>query len=190
MPVARRSTTPSFGVSAKRHVERLIAATTQTVVAIGIQSREGAGPKEAAEAVEAQRDTGRIPTLAEVAASHEFGVPDATPPIPQRSFLRSTADRERKKWLRTFGAALKDYAGDDEAKYQTRLRALGLKAASDVRATIDARIEPPLSEYTIAQRRKGNRIGAGDPVPLRDTGQLYQSIRSAAQTPSGPLVLA
>lgn len=170
---------PRFGELSREYVERAIDAS-YTRVLVGIQSQEGRAEKE----VPPDAPPAGGVNLATVAEAHEFG----TVTIPQRSFLRSTGDAEGKKWLRAFGAAIRAYAEGSGRGFERRIRVLGNVAVSDVRNTIRRRIAPPLAAVTVARRRKGR--GSGEDVPLIDTGQLVNSIRSAAtDSPDGDLVI-
>lgn len=178
----------AFGAKAAERARRVIEAAS-TVVAIGIQSEEGRAPKQSRDELAA----GNADNLATIAAIHEFGTIDQGGRIPQRSFLRATADAERRVWLRGFRAALVAYIDGNPARYQQVLGVLGAKARGDVQRRIRERIPPPLAARTVAERRKGGRLNPDgtvpDDVPLIDTGQLVNSIRSQADTPMGRILL-
>lgn len=174
-----------FGLQSKEHVERALRAAEATTVWIGIQSTQGRQPKEG-------DDGGDVPNLATVAAVHEFGAVTTSPDgqqirVPQRSYMRATADVQGKAWLRVLGAAIKAYANEDVAGYDRRIKAIGVVSTGQIRALIRARIAPPLSAITIARRRKGR--GDGEDVPLIDTQQLISSIRAQAATVAGPVLI-
>ncbi len=103
----------------------------------------------------------------ELGVIHEFGAPGAG--IPERSFLRSTADRKRQEWLALMTRAL-GKAVDGKLSVEAAIDLIGLKAVADVKASITrgTGIEPPLKAATI--RRKGSSR------PLVDTSQLLNSI--------------
>ena len=104
-------------------------------------------------------------TVAEVAAIHEFGAPEAN--IPQRSFVRATVDAKAAEI-----AALQH--GQASAVFQGKtelgpaLDRIGAKVASMMQATIAAGITPPLKPETVERK--------GSSKPLVNTGQLKSSI--------------
>jgi hypothetical protein len=104
-------------------------------------------------------------TNVELASIHEFGAPKAG--VPQRSFLRSTFDENRrlyeKELERIAGASLSG------AEIEGELRLLGEQYRSDVIDKIHSNIPPPLSDATIA--RKG-----GEATALINTRQMLGSI--------------
>lgn len=98
------------------------------------------------------------------AAANELG----TDTIPERSFLRSTADKNQAEYL----DALEDVAGVivDKGREAGKdaLGRLGLRAVRDVqRAIVDLK-DPPNAPSTIAAKGSSN--------PLVDTGRMRQSI--------------
>ncbi len=113
-------------------------------------------------------------TLVDVATVHEFG--SANGVIPERSFLRSTLDRNGKKYAkrlreaiaRAIEAAAK--GGDWREAVDRDLSRLGVLAVGDVQQTIrdSGPGWPALSPVTIARK--------GSSKPLIDTGRLRQSI--------------
>lgn len=116
-------------------------------------------------------------TVAEIAAVHEFGEGR----IPQRSFLRKTFD-EREGAIR---GVLEDGIADVIAERFTPQQVMdkaGMIVRGMVQTAIQAGIEPPLSEMTIASRDAKAKHGgglqslAGQHTPLIDTGQLLSSI--------------
>ena len=106
-------------------------------------------------------------TQAELAAIHEFGAPRAN--VPERSFLRATADAKRLEWLALLERTLRLVTAG-RLELEAALGIVGQKAVADVVARIrrGAGIPPPLQPETI--RRKGSDR------PLVDTGRLVQSI--------------
>lgn len=94
-----------------------------------------------------------------VGAVHEFGSP--TRNIPQRSFLRSTVQEQRRPYKRMFAKLSKMIVGGKITK-EKALALIGLQVQTDVRQKITDIKEPPLVY------REGN--------PLVDTGHLRQSI--------------
>ena len=78
-------------------------------------------------------------TIAEIGSIHEFGVS----PNPERSFLRSTFDRENPKLLRLL-AKLSKRVAVGKLSVKDALDLLGAKAKADVQATMNKGI-PPVS---------------------------------------------
>ncbi len=94
-----------------------------------------------------------------VGAVHEFGSP--TRNIPQRSFLRSTLQSNKRHYKELFKNLAKAIVQGKMTKFQA-LGTVGLKVQSDVQQRITDIKDPPL------KYREGN--------PLIDTGHLRQSI--------------
>lgn len=137
-------------------------------VKVGIQSPEsqetGAGIREGNE------------TNLELAIKHEFGVPEEN--IPERSFIRSTTDKEKSK---IESALVK--VSERALKRRSTLDAKSglLKTGEFLRKSIVTRMdnnefgrEKPLSSFTIQQRFE--RTGVADPVALVDTAVMKNSI--------------
>ena len=102
---------------------------------------------------------------AALAAVHEFGSKDGT--IPQRSFIRSTADRERSTINRLLTAAVKGVNTPDGIR-----RGLGLvgeKTVAEMKRTIDRSIG-------IAANLPATITAKGSSTPLIDTSVLKNSI--------------
>lgn len=104
-------------------------------------------------------------TMAELGAIHEFGAPRAG--IPERSWLRSTADEQRRKWLALLERAL---ALVLRGKLDVRqaLELVGQRAVADVVKKIRSNIPPPLAQSTIDRK--------GSSRALIDKGRFVQSI--------------
>lgn len=106
-------------------------------------------------------------TNAEIGAIMEFGAPRAG--IPERSWLRATADLKRREWLtlleRVLRLTVKGRLTIDQA-----LELVGQRAVADIQARIrrGAGIPPPNSPLTIALK--------GSSLPLVDTGRFVQGI--------------
>lgn len=94
-----------------------------------------------------------------VGTVHEFGSPSRN--IPQRSFLRSTVESNKRSYRNLFKKLSKKIANGDITKLEA-LRLIGLQVQTDVRDKITDIKEPALKS------RDGN--------PLIDTGHLRQSI--------------
>lgn len=106
-------------------------------------------------------------TNAEVGAIHEFGAPRAG--IPERSFLRATADAKAGDWSKLL-LRVGRLVGEGKLSAEEALSIVGEQAVMDVRSRITdgPGIAPPLQPATI--RRKGSSR------PLVDSGRLVQSI--------------
>ena len=122
---------------------------------------------------DAQRDDGESNVA--VAATHEFGAPHRSPPIPERSFLRSTFDSQREDILDDM-ATVADKALQGSSPIR-EARILGIETAERVRETIRQGISPALRPMTL-ERRKAKGSKGENETPLIDTGQLIQSIQS------------
>lgn len=105
-------------------------------------------------------------SVAEVAWYNEFG----TSRIPERPFLRWTLS-DHNGYFPELGKALLSALRHPQTDYKKYLRAVGVIAAADVRATIMNATFEPNSENTIAKK--------GSSRPLIDTGRLRQAITSA-----------
>lgn len=110
-------------------------------------------------------------TMGELGMIHEYGAPGAN--IPQRSFIRSTADEQRAKYEKKL-----ERAAAKLVKKPIGFSATGelLKIAESMRRDIikkiDSNIPPPISESTL--RSKKNK---SDPA-LVDKGLLRGSIKA------------
>lgn len=100
------------------------------------------------------------------AAANEFGTED----IPERSFLRSTVDKNRAKYeasLARVAGHLADGKGA-RGRAERELQKLGLTAVGDVQQQIVDIKDPPNAASTIAAKGSSN--------PLIDTGRMRQSV--------------
>jgi len=102
---------------------------------------------------------------AALAAVHEFGSKDGT--IPQRSFIRSTADRERSTINKLLDRAVR--AVDTPGGIERGLGITGEKVVSEMKGTIDNSID-------IVANLPATIIAKGSSRPLIDTGVLKNSI--------------
>lgn len=136
----------------KRNFQRLMQGRSVT---IGIQGSQGT-----------QKHKGGI-TNAALGFIHEFGAPGAG--VPQRSFLRSTVDRNRGQIKRMLEKAARNAV--DTGDLDQRLAIVGEKVRSEVIETIDKSIGiEPNAPSTI--RKKGSS------KPLVDSGVLKGAISS------------
>lgn len=102
--------------------------------------------------------------LIKIASAHEFGTPDGRP--PRRSFLRDTFDANREKYAKLQDEATQQVLKNKDPK--VALFQLSQEARNDVVQRIDAGIDPPLKDATIARK--------GSSLPLVDEGILRGSI--------------
>jgi hypothetical protein len=102
-----------------------------------------------------------------LAQYHEFGGSNGNP--PERSFLRSTMVKNSKKYINLVAKQSKKFyeAGVSPKDF---LGLVGQRVAADVKLTIKKKIPPPLTEETMARKRKNSS------TPLVDTSQLINSI--------------
>ncbi len=109
-------------------------------------------------------------TNVEIGTHHEFGAPRAN--IPQRSFIRAAADENRQKYEDLLKKKVRALIRNP-MKHTTIgiLKQVGETARRDVVKRIKARIEPALSDRTVARKK-------GESIPLVDTGALVGSITS------------
>ena len=104
--------------------------------------------------------------LVTIAAVNEFGSADGT--IPERSFLRSTVDENRKKYLSALSAAIDKGITYGRAAMVRELGKVGQVAVGDVQRKIRDLDTPPNAPSTVRQKGFDN--------PLIETGRLRQSI--------------
>ena len=134
---------------------------------------------EARVGILADKNTGRAkgPTNIEVAYWNEFGTEatDRHPGIPERPFMRHTADTNRRKvGVLGEGYLKKIIAGQIDPRMA--LTRIAMWFAGQIQKTIanSKSWAEPNAPSTIA--------GKGSDVPLIDTGQLRQSINSVVET--------
>jgi hypothetical protein len=115
-------------------------------------------------------------TLAGYAAANEFGVSeDGKQRIPERSFIRSTVDGNRKAYQARLdeacGAAIDAAAkgADGKAVIEQKLGQLGSEVQDDIKTTIRDFTDPPNAPSTLARKYPADR-------PLRHTDRMRQSI--------------
>jgi hypothetical protein len=115
-------------------------------------------------------------TVTQVATYHEFGVPKNN--LPERSFLRSTADRNRAKYRTLSKKLFLNVVGGD-ATTEGALSELGETARTDVVLAIRNFSSPPLAESTkkrkasgIQGKKKKASFLGGPGNPLVDTGAM------------------
>jgi hypothetical protein len=117
--------------------------------------------------------------VVEVAYQHEFGDPTPrtyTSPrgntvsvsgVPERSFMRTTANEKRGEWAQKAAQAVKRIIAG--AKVEQEMAQLGSQMEVAIKNKIVEISEPPNSPQVIAEKGSNN--------PLVDTGHLVNSIR-------------
>lgn len=104
-------------------------------------------------------------SLAVIASANEFGTADGR--IPERSFLRSTADEKRKEFNDMLDEGLNNII-KQKTTVQKLLDVLGIFAKGATQKKITDIIGPQNAESTVARK--------GSSTPLVDTGFMRQSI--------------
>ena len=107
--------------------------------------------------------------MVELATIHEFGAPKAN--IPQRSFLRSTADENRRKYERVMAFTIAKLLKNPRiVNVKGDMFMLGERVRRDIVTKINKHIPPPNALSTV--------LSKGDDTPLIDTGLMRSSISS------------
>lgn len=131
-------------------IKKQVAMMSNVALTVGIQSDAGVN------------DEGT--SIALYAYYNEFG----TDRIPERPFIRSTADEQRTKWNglldRVFQNAL-----DGKGNMLTNLKLVGEVAQKDIQRKITTLREPPNAPSTIERKGSSN--------PLIDVGTMRGAIR-------------
>lgn len=133
---------------------------------------------------EEEREDAKDLTNVKLAAIHEFGAPKKN--IRKRSFLASTFDEHRKKYLRQLNKIGRDLVTGKVTR-AAGLNLLGEEYRDDIIAKImRGKIKPGLKPATVARRAarakdKPWKKGQTENVPLFDFGLLVDSIRSVLE---------
>lgn len=130
-------------------------------VTVGIQSAQGAEVVDGGEA------------LVQIAAKNEFG-DDGPPPIPSRPWLRTTLERNSKRWSKLAGLVVKA-AGSGGQTGEKEIRQLAVAMVGDAKETLLDGPWVPNAPMTIERK--------GSDQPLIDTGRLNQSQRAEVEIP-------
>ncbi len=133
--------------------EIAIVKRGEPVVKIGLQGKEGA----------AKHPEGDGVTVAQVGTFNEFG----TRSIPERSFIRSTIDENRRSLLR-LNKKLFSKISTGKMTAKEALEILGEKIQLLIKKKITDLRTPPNRPSTIARKKSSN--------PLIDTGHMRQSV--------------
>lgn len=107
--------------------------------------------------------------VAAVAFLQEFG----SKIIPARPFIRPTVAEQSKHW----GVIVKSLIKPD-AQAEDVMELIGLRMQGDIRKKITEITDPPLSEFTLEQRRER---GNNSEKPLNDTGYMLATLTSVTQ---------
>lgn len=129
----------------------------EVVIIVGIQGKEAAAERDGI-------------TNAALGAIHEFGAPGAG--IPQRSFQRSTIDRERRK----YETAMQKIAVriSDGKSTRSEFEKIGLLAVSDIKRTFN-------SSIGLVANAPATIAAKGSSTPLIDIAVLRDSHTAVVQ---------
>lgn len=123
-------------------------------------------------------------SLVLIAGVHEFGSPSVG--IPERSFLRSTFDRELAKYEESVEAIGGAFV-DGDITLEQGLELLGQIIEGDVRQTIEDGIAPSLKQSTVERKNahlskpENDTYGLNASTPLIDTGRLIGAIKAVVE---------
>lgn len=115
-------------------------------------------------------------SVAQYGGVHEFGEPSVN--IPQRSFMRSTFDEQKRKYV-TRVAKLQGKVIDGKIGIRQMLNKLGILVQGDIKKKLTRGPFIPLSPATIESRKFRAEAAGGSKFstkPLIDTGTLRNSI--------------
>ncbi len=151
-------------ISKRSNIKKILARLPKGIVVAGLPVTSGS------------YDSGE--TVVSVGTAHEFGVSErqtfeghngevTVSAIPERSFIRSTATENRKKWVKDVADSL-PFILDGTMKPNTLLGAIGSIMERDIKQKIIDIQAPPNSPQVIADKGSNN--------PLIDTGRLVRSI--------------
>lgn len=139
-----------------RELERALARIRRQEVVAGVLGEDADEVTDDGEA-----------TLIKVASVNEFGSDDGR--IPERSYIRSTAEDNAEEWERMQTNVLKAVAeGKPETHIDKLLEGVGVRMQSQIQERIVELDDPPNAPSTIKAK--------GSSSPLIDTGQLKSSI--------------
>lgn len=112
-------------------------------------------------------------TVAEIAASHEFGIG-----VPRRPFMtRAIRGAARDEVVRLVTADARRYV-QGQIPASRVVRRAGVALVSAIKGEINANIPPPNSPETIAAKRSSKT--------LIDTGVMLNAVRAAVDVPGHP----
>lgn len=113
--------------------------------------------------------------VAYVAAIQEFGYPEGG--IPARPFMRPTQVANSSKWTQQLAAGSKMVVAGKLTVPQM-LGQFGEQVVGQVKETIASVETPPLSESTIAARKRARKSPGVSTKPLVDTALMLGSVQS------------
>lgn len=151
-------------IALEKLLNEIFSSEVYTMVGIIQDSKGGLDPNEPKESND---NNSKSITLAEVATIHEFG----TDKIPQRSFLRSTYEEEKRKITLNLITLAKIEAAKENPNMENVLAKIGAHMVGKVVTKFTVNNWAPLKDPT-----RGGRNKAGGGRPLIDTGQLRRSI--------------
>ncbi|XKM12665.1 hypothetical protein RCS94_06460 [Orbaceae bacterium ac157xtp] len=112
-------------------------------------------------------EKGKTLKVAQVAFWNEFGVPENNQ--PPRPFFRSTISNKKNDWADKVAKWLKGGMTIEQIMAQ-----LGQDITVDIKETIATLTEPPLSNATVAAKKKKKSLHPTK--PLMDTEVMYNAI--------------
>ena len=116
--------------------------------------------------------------VAYIAATHEYG--SVIKRIPPRPTLSPALEKEREQNIesikRGFNSAVEGRMNIDDV-----LEQLALSSSGAVVREISSLTDPPLSPYTIEQRKKKHHAGKASNKPLVDSGIMIQSVNGIVE---------
>lgn len=109
--------------------------------------------------------------VADYAIANEFG----TKNIPERSFLRSTSDKQRNKWSKTMDNAATKVIATQGTNFDRELYKVGAIVRSDIIKKINSNISPINAESTKKHKKGKNKT-------LIEHGVLRSSIEARIES--------
>lgn len=159
----KSETKDSWTEYGKQLKKELAALRHKPYVKVGVLEKDYVVEKKVSED---DKKSGSWPrTLGAVAVYNEFGAPRAG--IPERSFIRWTADNKRERWTEETNR-LRALVIAGKMNVKKALNVIGLTIQKDIQTRIASNVPPPNKPATIA-RKQSSRA-------LIDTGQLRASI--------------
>lgn len=159
----------------RKFLAQMQALKTNPVVKAGILGKDFSKPKKVPDGEKPGPES-----LGEVAVKNEYGIG-----VPERSFIRSTADEKHDEW--TAYAAVLQKKILDGMPFDRAMGLMGLRMQADIQAKIRSNIGPPNSPATIERKlgragltgkrlEKARAAAAAGQGTLRDTGQMLNAI--------------
>lgn len=107
-------------------------------------------------------------SILQYATLNEYGIG-----VPERSFIRSTADEEKKKWGGLMQEAIESVLDLTAPNANVALSRIGLVARDDIKDKISSGVEPENSRST---RKKKTGSPTGITTTLIDTGAMRAAV--------------